>query len=123
MTATYVTQHKLVLTSTVNATGEGWYDERSTARFSVPPTVPIQGVLGVLGGKLQFKGWYENGKLVTSANADTIQMYNSHTLEAEWQADYTIPIVILAAIFAVIGATAFVSLRRAGQGKRRKESS
>jgi hypothetical protein len=56
LTATYVTQHKLILTSPVNATGAGWYDDGSTARFSVPASEPIAGALGILGGKLQFKG-------------------------------------------------------------------
>ncbi len=120
LSATYITQHKLLLTSTINATGEGWYDDGSTARFSVPPSAPIEGVLGVLGGKLQFKGWYENGKLITAANAGTIQMNDAHSLGARWQADYTFPIGIIGGIIAAICVAAIFSLRRTKSDRRRK---
>lgn len=121
--AIFVTQHKFILVSPVNATGAGWYDDGSTAHFSVPLSRPIEGALGVLGGKLQFKGWYENGKLVTTSNAGTIQMNDAHSLGAEWQADYTLPIAIIGGIIAVIGAALVFSFRRAKSGKRRNRSS
>lgn len=118
--AVYVTQHRLILNSTVNATGAGWYDYGSTAKFSVPQSAPLEGVLGMLGGRLQFKGWYENGRLVTASNSGTIQMNEVHSLGARWQADYTIPIAIIGGIAAVIVVGVVLALRTSTSRKRRR---
>lgn len=109
--AVYVRQYALTLnTGSVSSTGAGWYDDDLTARFSVPSSAPANGFLGVIGAKLQFKGWYENGRLLSSSNEGTIQMNAAHTLRAEWNMDYTVPIAIVAVIVVAVGA--FVVLRR-----------
>jgi len=123
--ATFVKQYMLTLISpAVNATGTGWYDEGSTAQFSVPTQQPVAGFLGALGAKLVSKGWYENGKPVTSSNSGTIQMLDPHTLNAEWTTDYTIPIAIFAVVAVVVAAivTLFVTRRRPGKRRRRNSS-
>ena len=58
ISATFVPQYLLTLDSSpVNATGAGWYDEGTTAQFSVPSAVLMPGFLGDLGTRLVFKGW------------------------------------------------------------------
>ena len=72
----------MIIIGAINATGAEWYDDGEIARFSVPTIVPMNGFLGVLGGKLKFQGWYEQGKLVTEQANDTISMTEPHTITA-----------------------------------------
>ena len=102
--ANYVTQYFLEASSTHgNSTGTGWYDQGSTATFSVPSAIPMENVLGLLGGKWVFQGWYENGELVTGSNPGTRVMARPHSLTARWAADLTLPLIIF-------GIVALVSL-------------
>ncbi|MGA8855590.1 MAG: hypothetical protein WB643_00325 [Candidatus Bathyarchaeia archaeon] len=111
--AFYVEQYQLTITGPQSeATGEGWYDSGSAAAFAVAPTEAMGGFLGLLGGKMQFQGWYENGKLVTSSIAGAVTMDHPHTLTAQWEADYTIPIAILVGII-ILAAVAYVTARKA----------
>jgi hypothetical protein len=110
---TFVKQYMLnLIAPAVNATGAGWYDEGSTAHFSVPSSQPVAGFLGVLGGKLVFKGWYENGRLLISSNSGAIQMQDPHTLNAEWTTDYVLPIAIFSAVAVIVVAMAVISVTR-----------
>ena len=112
LAGTYVTQYLLTITSQqANATGAGWYDENSTATFSVPTTQPMPGLLGTLGGKLNLQGWYENGTLLTTSATGTVTMNEPHTITLATQADYTLPTAALAVI-AIIGALTYIFNRR-----------
>jgi hypothetical protein len=93
LTAIYATQYLLAATSSQgNTTGSGWYNEGFDAMFSVPSTaIPMNGIMGLLGGKWKFQGWYENGKLVTASTGASINMSSSHSLTARWQPDYSLP--------------------------------
>jgi hypothetical protein len=118
--ATFVKQYLLNLTSPpVIAMGSGWYDEGSTAHFSVPATVPAPGVLGGFGAKLAFAGWYENGNRVSGSSDGQIAMLSAHSLTAQWTTDYTMPIIILVGVAAVaVGAFLAIILRGRGKSKR-----
>jgi hypothetical protein len=102
-TPVYVKQYELTLaTSQGNATGEGWIDEGSEAKFTVQPTVPMTGILGILGGKFDFQGWYEGNTLVSADNSGSLTMNSQHMLTANWTPNYTIPIIVIGVV--VIGA-------------------
>ena len=123
--ASFVPQHLLSLSSSpVNATGAGWYDEGSSAQFSVPPLVPMPGLLGDIGARWVFKGWWnQNGNRITTANSDTVSMYGAHTLSAQWVPDYTIPTVALTALAAIVVASlALVTRRRTTRAKRKRKT-
>ena len=123
--ASFVPQYLLSLNSSrVNATGTGWYNEGSSAQFSVPSSVPMQGFLGDIGARWVFKGWWtENGIGITTANSGTISMYGAHTLDAQWVPDYTIPTVALTAIAAVVAASvALITRRRTTRTKRKRKT-
>lgn len=109
LAAEYIQQYKLTLISPVNATGAGWYYEGSVVQISVPPQFS-PGLTGILGAKMVFEGWFENGQLKITSNNATLQMNSPHTLTAEWTTDYTIPIAITIALIAVI--VIVVALRR-----------
>lgn len=110
--AVYMTQNLLTITGPqLNVTGAGWYDENAIATFTVPQTQPMSGIMGALGGKLNFQGWYENGQLLTASITGTISMNQPHTVTAVWQTDYSVPGVILVGI-AVIVAIAYVTASR-----------
>jgi ribosomal protein L40E len=112
--ATYVTQYSLTLESPQGSpTGAGWYDEGTSAQFSVPPTQPMSGVLGSLGGKWAFQGWYEGQSLVNKSSSASITMDRAHSLTARWAADYMIPLVVIGVIAgAVLVGITVIFLRR-----------
>lgn len=118
--ATFVKQYLLNLPSPAAiAIGSGWYDDGSTAHFSVPATVPAPGTLGVLGAKLVFAGWYENGNRVSGSSNGQMAMLSAHSLTAQWTIDYTMPIIIFGGVAAVLVATFLVVVLRArGKTKR-----
>jgi uncharacterized repeat protein (TIGR02543 family) len=110
----YVKQYKLTLvTPQGNSTGDGWYDDNTTAEFSVPSSVPMNGILSTLGGKYDFQGWYENNKLVSSSNNSSLKMNSQHSLTANWTPNYTAPITILGiVVIAVVGLTYYLTRKR-----------
>ena len=93
LTAIYATQYLLAATSAQgNVTGNGWYDVGSNATFSVPiATKPMSGLMGLLGGKWTFKGWYENGEIMTASTSGSMLVLGSHSLVARWAGDYELP--------------------------------
>jgi hypothetical protein len=104
--AVYVTQYHLtILDQAASATGQDWYDAGTIATFSVDDTEPMSGILGALGGNLRFQAWYENNAVFTNATIDSIIMDGPHTLTASWKADFTIPIIISAALVALVLVT------------------
>jgi PKD repeat protein len=98
-------QYKLTITSPFPSSGDGWYDQGTTASFSTDTAPRITNTLGIL----IFVGWHdERGNLVTISGTGSILMDGPHTLNAQWLGlDYLIPI----AVAALLGS-AIVSLER-----------
>lgn len=110
----YSTQHLLTVTDPQAAgTGAGWYNEGQTATFSVAATEPMGGILGALGGKLNFQGWYENEQLLTTLTTGTVSMNGPHTVTAVFHADYSEPAAILGIVIVILLAYLFVRRRTA----------
>jgi hypothetical protein len=113
--AVYHIQYRLSINSNAaeaNASGAGWYDSDSLASFSVTETqLPTFGVLDLLGAKVTFQGWFENGNQITASSSGTIDMSRPHTITAQWATDYTIPIILFAVAIAVGLGTYFVIKR------------
>jgi hypothetical protein len=87
-----------------------WVDEGSPVDFSVPnEVVPMNGLLGLLGGKWVFDGWYENGSLVTSSKGGSIIANEPYSLNARWQPDITLPVLVLIIVAAL---TIWLAYRR-----------
>jgi hypothetical protein len=101
----YATQYRLDLASLqakTNGVGAGWYDSGSTATFSSASTQPMDGMLGTLGGKWVFQGWYEGNNLMTSSASGSVKMDRAHALMSQWAPDYTQPLIILGVIVIVV---------------------
>jgi len=112
LVAVYDTQYTLTLTDP-SAAGGGWYDQGSTAQFSVPSSEPLPGILGLLGGTQTFQGWYENGKLLSSSSAASITMNAPQVLSTQWAANIIAPVAIIIGIVLVPAAMiAFAVYRR-----------
>jgi len=96
LAAIYAMQYLFRATSSEgNVTETGWYDEGSNATFSVPSTtMPMNGVVGLLGGEWKFQGWYENGELQTNSINGSIIMRQPHSLIARWEPGYTLPVLV-----------------------------
>lgn len=104
LTAEYVTQYFLNATTLHrNSLGSGWYDEGSAASYSIQSTtVPMENVLGLLGGKWVFEGWYEQGELITKSSSGNVIMLGAHSLIARWAPDYALPIIFFAGLAGVL---------------------
>jgi len=130
LTAVYVTQYWLNAANAQGcaclSTGNGWYDEATVASFSVESTsLPMDGVLGLIGAKWVLQGWYENGELLTRSKNGTITMLNPHFVTARWAPDFTLPLVGLAvaAVLAIgldVRARGHRSLMRKNPAKSRR---
>lgn len=119
----YVTENLLTLVDAEqNATGSGWYDAATNATFSSNEYQPLTGLLGAIGGRLSFQGWYENGQLLTNSPTGTIAMDKPHTLTAVWQVDYSTPATITLGVIAAILVIILVLHRRNEPPPRRGRS-
>ena len=125
--AMYVTQYSLTLSTPYgNAAGVGWYDKYSSAQISTPASQPMSGVLGSLGGKWTFQGWYEGQTMVSTSSSTTITMNNPRSLTAHWTGDYLMPAIIIGVPIAVaLIAAVFLAPRKKGERrpKRKKRRS
>jgi len=121
--AAYVTQNLLTITGPqTNSTGAGWYDEGTTAIFSVAQIEPMGGLSGILGGKLNFQGWYETGQLLARSPTASMAMNQPHTITAAWQGDYSEPTVIFGGIVIIFTFAYLLARRRAKPRTRRSRS-
>jgi len=114
MTATWRPQHYLTVeTKHGTPNGEGWYDEGSTAEFSVPSEIPMEPPFGFLGGRYVFGGW--TGDSVANTPKATILMDGPHMVVASWSSDYgmvTAFFVILTAIAATVAVFVAFIIRK-----------
>lgn len=94
--AVYKTQHLLRVNSEHgDPTGSGWYDENSIARISVQRSTPMEGLLGALGATYDFAGWSD---AESNSPVSTVSMNDSKVVTARWNANYLMPLAILAII-------------------------
>lgn len=97
LAAHYITQYRLTIVGEGDAEGAGWYDEGTSATFSVTSPVRLMpGFLGIVGGKLRFQGWYEDDALVTNSLTGQRKMDAPLVLNVRWDHDYAIPLALLA---------------------------
>jgi hypothetical protein len=121
LNASYVRQYYLSIVSQISVPhGDGWYTEGSHASFSVNNiTVPMDGAVGLLGGKWKLMGWYENGTLITSSSSGSIDMHSTHVIVAQWEPDYVIPVILVSVPIAVAAGLLLYRYRK----KRKREES
>jgi hypothetical protein len=85
ITLSFQRQFLLTVKSDVgNVSGGGWYNEGSTAGFSVSPVqLPYAGFLGSLSLQHQFTGW--SGDVVSNVASSSISMDGPKTVRANWK--------------------------------------
>ena len=114
VTTRSVLQYKLAIVSSYgSASGAGWYEANTTALLSVSPTsVPVSGILGILGAKYVFDRW--SGDIATISPNATIVMNEPKTTIVLWHSDYTQPyaIVGIVSILILFAAAFHVRTRR-----------
>jgi hypothetical protein len=121
--ALYTTQYRLAIAGDQGmATGAGWYDQGSTASFTVPAVASATGILGTLGAKLNFQGWYENGTLITTETSGSIAMDQPHTITAVWQVDYTMPLIVIGIVIVVVAAVLGIGYFTSRKGSKKQKS-
>ncbi|MEM3448090.1 MAG: hypothetical protein QXP38_04305 [Nitrososphaerota archaeon] len=110
--ATYKKQYYLNVTSPIGEVkGSGWYDSGSTANIMLSETsAPMQGWLGILGGRIAFNRW--SGDLTGEKSSATIRMDSPKTVQAVWIENYTLPIIILLGIIIGVGLISGTAVMR-----------
>ncbi|MCK5146664.1 T9SS type A sorting domain-containing protein [bacterium] len=89
--ASWTTQHYVTVSSPFgDVTGEGWYDEGSSASFSVTPTEEA----GTEGSRHSFSGWAGSGygAYIGSNASHTVVVYNPITEIASWASQHYVTI-------------------------------
>ncbi|MEM3381898.1 MAG: hypothetical protein QXQ11_07075 [Candidatus Bathyarchaeia archaeon] len=89
--------------------GSGWYKEGSIASIEVEKELPLEGLMGFLGGKRIFDGW--SGGVASRGNAADVNMDSPKTVAARWREDYSKPHTILA-LTAIIIVVASIAVYR-----------
>ena len=118
--ALYVTQYPLRITSPSPVSGAGWYDRGTNATFSLNSTMQTMGdLVGLLGGRLEFQGWYDDYRLITTLKNGSIQMATPHSIQARWYANYAVP-AALAISVVIITAYELLTCRPPGQSKTKR---
>ena len=110
--ADYKTQHYLTVNSEYgDPEGKDWYDEDSTATFSV--TSPIGTII-----RKVFTKW--SGDSTATSTSATILMDEPKTVTANWRDDYLFLYVIIGGIVVVVGggSALVISQRRAKKPRR-----
>jgi len=115
--AYYKTQFYVKVASDVGRpSGEGWYDAGTTAILTATSEMPMEGVLGTLGGKQAFSGW--SGDVQSNANPLSVKVTRPYTIRANWSTDYSQPSAIIGgAVIALVLLLALLVLRK-GRPKR-----
>jgi hypothetical protein len=94
--AVYVQQYKLTIVSSYSSSGEGWYDQGTTADFETNTSPHITNTLGLT----IFAGWHdENGALITKWGSGSIEMDGPNTLQAYWLPLNYLILIIVSALF------------------------
>jgi len=113
--AEYTIQYLLTVNPLIgNPQGSGWYDQGSTATFSVMSPWPLGGFLGMFGGKYVFRSW--SGDSTAATTSASVTMNGPKTVIAEWSTDNTMPYIILGAIGAaiIVVVVLTITLKRKG---------
>lgn len=114
--------YTLSVTSNVNIgiSGSGTYEEWSNVTLVAPQTAPIEGVLGILGGKYVFQEW--TGFTNTRQNTVSIIVSGEDktlVMQAMYIQDLTVVYIVSAVIIlAVLASAALIMVKR-----RRKQTS
>jgi hypothetical protein len=94
--------------------GSAWYPASSPYPYvfsTMTSPQPASGILGQVGVREFFEGWYVNGEYVSNSTDLTITISHPLMIEARWHTDYTLFIVIFSAIIIEAVAIIFMSVR------------
>ena len=81
--ATFCTEYLLTVRSELGSPeGGGWFQSGIATTVRVVSSIPMSGIMGFLGGKWVFDGWYEDGVLVSNSNEAQILVDKPYALEA-----------------------------------------
>ena len=108
----YSQQFKLTIISPFSNSQTGWYDQDTIVKILKPASQPGKGLLGLLGARIEFVGWYEDGRQVLPSGQGDITMSVAHTLVEGWTIDYRLPIMIIDLILAIVAILAFRTIRK-----------
>jgi hypothetical protein len=113
ITVSFQRQFLLTVKSDVgNVSGGGWYNEGSTASFSISSQqLPYDGFLGKISLQHQFTGW--GGDVVSNVASSSISMDGPKTVTANWKTvGGTLFVGIVGLIVAMSLVAVFILYRR-----------
>lgn len=103
---------------------EGWYAKGGRATISVQKEVPVEGFMGMLGGKSVFVAWRSPQGAESRDPTFTFTVQGPIAFQAEWKTDNSQPMTILAGMAVVIVIVVLVlALYRTGRLSRARAPS
>lgn len=100
LTLNYGEQYQLTVNSSHSTTnGSGWYFRGTEAKATVPGSVPVEGLLGLIGVRYIFSHW--EGACTLTQPECTVTMDGPRSVSAVWVRDYTITFVGISACVIV----------------------
>ena len=114
--AVWVEQFLLTVRTDVGSpVGQGWYDKGSKASVWIEPSVPGDGVLGLLGVRLVLRGWRtEEGAEIDPSNID---MDFPLVVIPLYETDYSTCVAFGAILLFAVGTAVFVMRMRTSHGE------
>ncbi|MEM2940950.1 MAG: hypothetical protein QW304_05315 [Thermoproteota archaeon] len=97
----------------IQIAGSGTYEEWSNVTLTAPQTAPVEGFLGILGGKYVFQEW--TGFTNTRQNTVSIIVSGEEktlTMNAIYAQDLTVVYIVSAVIFLIALASAVLIIKR-----------
>jgi hypothetical protein len=96
LTGNYVTQYYLAVVSPVIVKGAGWYDAGTTVALSISSeTQPMSGIMGIIGARWIFKGWYEGTTELSQSSNQSLTITSPQTINVQWTPNYTGPLTVI----------------------------
>ena len=121
LTGDYVTQYHLAIVSPVSVNGTGWYDAGTVTKLSIgSPTEPMGGILGLLGGRWVFQGWYVDDMMNSSSPQTSVAMLSGLVITARWAPDYSVPLLVLALVILVSSGVFYATRRKTRKTRSRR---
>jgi hypothetical protein len=81
---------------------KGWYMKGQDASVSVEKDLPMEGLMGALGGKEVFVAWHSAKGIESRDPTFAFAVEEPTKLRAEWKEDYTLPTIIAVILVVLI---------------------
>lgn len=110
----YRPEYLLVLKVSPGQSVERWVGSQQKTVLETPGDIPMEGIPGLLGGRLRFQGWEADGKKIEGSE---IVVESPKTLTALYSPDLIMPAILSAVVGTLLAAVYFLKKKGALRGR------